>query len=847
MKENYINKLKSINNDLKISLQKTKDEGVGQSKSTRKESASEKVERDLITSEVISDFKPNAVVSEFVNEAKESEGKGDSPLISKKVHSKKSEMTQSGLTKRSSQNSKQIGNNRNSQKMRKSDLFKRKNNEMPLIKNRSKRNTKDLRNKTRGSHKSKNEDRKSEAPGKSIFNSNNSQTSHINGVKIKSEKQTGRTITKKSANVRQYGRTTQRKSSQATQNTSTKKASKGGLANGKYNSKTSTTGKGGLNGKQGDDEKPPQKPNHKLEKGHYLKDGAPTTKDSKAEGNKSKVKIKRSSNGLASRNKSGSHTTKSQTTNKNLTSMNNIPKEEIKKSEEGMFEPDRAIKKKVAKKKNFSLNLDTFKNKIKKDYQTSTEKFMMNMQKNVTPKKNGKVYLTEKPGVKNNTSNFHHNVESESDSAEFDYNRGDSLKAKSNTKIPNATDSKKKGRNRVSQKGDRPGTSQSKNANSQHSNNLSTRKSSKNRFSMNKNNMSANYRNHMRLNEKNQNESSSKKVGGDRNPSNKDFTRRKNKNLSISMNKRVGLNTINLRKKSNDPGNTRKKNQSINPNNRFNQGDALQRKRAVSETHSVSNISFTNIEKAGIRKTKNIVDYIKQREHTLPPFTRARSVVKEFGIIKAFIVNTHKGTVRAGNEDRVSILLNAQHKFRKSKKKMNNCAMFSVFDGHGGTDCCNFLKENLHNKILADLEIHEDFDDSMKKIFREIDSIYLKRAIKKKQNYAGSCANCVFILDEEVVIVNTGDSRTICSKNRGQEVESMSIDHKPGAFSEFSRVITNGGQLYRVSSNLKTIENMFYTVTNYSDVLQIDEIENTNKNLCFGPWRIKPGGLSVSR
>lgn len=102
-------------------------------------------------------------------------------------------------------------------------------------------------------------------------------------------------------------------------------------------------------------------------------------------------------------------------------------------------------------------------------------------------------------------------------------------------------------------------------------------------------------------------------------------------------------------------------------------------------------------------------------------------------------------------------------------------------------------------------------------------------------------------LDEEVVVVNTGDSRTICSKNNGREVEAMCIDHKPGCFSEFSRVINNGGQLYRVSSNLKTIENMFYTVTNYSDVLQIDEIEATSKNLCFGPWRIKPGGLSVSR
>lgn len=30
--------------------------------------------------------------------------------------------------------------------------------------------------------------------------------------------------------------------------------------------------------------------------------------------------------------------------------------------------------------------------------------------------------------------------------------------------------------------------------------------------------------------------------------------------------------------------------------------------------------------------------------------------------------------------------------------------MFSIFDGHGGTNCCNFLKEHLHDKILENFE-----------------------------------------------------------------------------------------------------------------------------------------------
>jgi hypothetical protein len=727
--------------------------------------------------------------------------------------------------------------------MRKKDIFKKKLNELPLIKNKSKRSTKDSKNKSRGSQKlSFNEKKGDSTIIKSMFSQKNKKINQSsNGMKIKSEKQAGKGLPRKNGNVRQHGRTPQKKGGSSKNGVSSKKTTKNGNSLGiKYGSKTNGMDKVVKN--KDDDEKPPQKPTHKLEKGHYMKDHPLAAKEKKDSG-RSRVKIKRSSNGLSSRKSKGSQMTKSQNTNKNLTSMNSMSKTEEKNNVE-MFEPDRAIKKKVAKKKNFSLNLDTFKNKMNKDYKTHVEKVMSNMQKKSTPKKNLRTFQTEKP--KNTTSNFNNKVESEEESdGDFDYSRGDNPDPKSKNQRVNANPEKF---------GESQG--QNKNSMSQQSNKLSmsNRTSSKNQFKLNKQNMSENYRNHLLQKDKKRQDSSSKKLSqyskgsGIRNSSFKDFTRRKKQNLSISMNKRGGMNTINLRKKSNDPLNTRKKNQSINPGTRFmNAMEKAQRKRAVSETHSVSNISFTNLEKAGIRKTKNIVDYIKQREHTLPPFTRARSVVKDFGIIKAFIVNTHKGTVRAGNEDRVSILLNAQHKFRKSKKKMNNCAMFSVFDGHGGTDCCNFLKENLHNKILADLNIHEDFDDSMKRIFKEIDSTYLKRAIKKKQNYSGSCANCLFVLDEEVVVVNTGDSRTICSKNKGQEIEMMSIDHKPGAFGEFSRVINNGGQLYRVSSNLKTIENMFYTVTNYSDVLQIDEIENTNKNLCFGPWRIKPGGLSVSR
>ena len=43
----------------------------------------------------------------------------------------------------------------------------------------------------------------------------------------------------------------------------------------------------------------------------------------------------------------------------------------------------------------------------------------------------------------------------------------------------------------------------------------------------------------------------------------------------------------------------------------------------------------------------------------LPKFEETKIVLKTFGKVTGFGVNTHKGCVRSYNEDRVSILLNA--------------------------------------------------------------------------------------------------------------------------------------------------------------------------------------------
>jgi protein phosphatase PTC2/3 len=53
------------------------------------------------------------------------------------------------------------------------------------------------------------------------------------------------------------------------------------------------------------------------------------------------------------------------------------------------------------------------------------------------------------------------------------------------------------------------------------------------------------------------------------------------------------------------------------------------------------------------------LESISKNAKALPPFEKSKVIIKKFGHIQAFAVNTHQGTVRSYNEDRVSILLNA--------------------------------------------------------------------------------------------------------------------------------------------------------------------------------------------
>lgn len=84
----------------------------------------------------------------------------------------------------------------------------------------------------------------------------------------------------------------------------------------------------------------------------------------------------------------------------------------------------------------------------------------------------------------------------------------------------------------------------------------------------------------------------------------------------------------------------------------------------------------------------------------------------------------------------------------------------------------------------------------------------------------------MLIIDNDVWIANTGDSRAIMSANDGQKFIQISNDHKPSEEIERKRILKAGGNVYQ-NNNIM--------------------LAGPGGPVTQGPVRVIPGRLSVSK
>ncbi len=82
-----------------------------------------------------------------------------------------------------------------------------------------------------------------------------------------------------------------------------------------------------------------------------------------------------------------------------------------------------------------------------------------------------------------------------------------------------------------------------------------------------------------------------------------------------------------------------------------------------------------------------------------PDLDKVKISHKNFGIVEAYAAITTEGIVRNYNEDRVSIILNIPKSPNYTKDDWPKCSFFGIYDGHGGANCAEFLRDNLHKNV----------------------------------------------------------------------------------------------------------------------------------------------------
>ena len=222
---------------------------------------------------------------------------------------------------------------------------------------------------------------------------------------------------------------------------------------------------------------------------------------------------------------------------------------------------------------------------------------------------------------------------------------------------------------------------------------------------------------------------------------------------------------------------------------------------------------------------------------------------KSYGPVKAYAANTNQGISRDYNEDRVSIIININQNLSnkcKEKKEWPKASYFSVFDGHGGNKCADFLKNNLLTLICENKFYPQDIEKAIKHGFNEADKAFLKLVQKEGgeiTDNSGSCGLILLVFETKIYIANVGDSRCIISLDNGQTRKDVTRDHKPNYPYEKERIIANGGKIYQTQTLLNQNEEK-------DDLIDNDDVSNIEKNsnlILIGPYRVSPGNLSVSR
>ncbi|MFA5075307.1 MAG: PP2C family protein-serine/threonine phosphatase [Candidatus Babeliales bacterium] len=138
---------------------------------------------------------------------------------------------------------------------------------------------------------------------------------------------------------------------------------------------------------------------------------------------------------------------------------------------------------------------------------------------------------------------------------------------------------------------------------------------------------------------------------------------------------------------------------------------------------------------------------------------------------------------------------------------------FSVFDGHGGKQVADYLKNNLYNNLISDQNFSTNIPAAIRFSFDKTDRDIVKEGIGAR---CGSTATTALIKNNKIYIANVGDSRTVlCDRNGNVLFESK--DHKPNDPAEKARIEAAGGSVEECVGNISRVNRYLSVARAFGD------------------------------
>lgn len=118
-------------------------------------------------------------------------------------------------------------------------------------------------------------------------------------------------------------------------------------------------------------------------------------------------------------------------------------------------------------------------------------------------------------------------------------------------------------------------------------------------------------------------------------------------------------------------------------------------------------------------------------------------------------------------------------------------SFYGVFDGHGGKEASDFVRDNLPRIIVADADFPLELEKVVTRSFMETDAAFARSYALESTLSSGTTALAALIFGRSLLVANAGNSRAVLSRN-GRALD-MSNDHTPIYNKERIRVESLGG------------------------------------------------------